>query len=301
MRGIGTMTTVVAQGKLLPERTFLNTSTNRVSPGYFTTLGIPLLAGRNLELTDFGKNPARVIVNRAFANFFFPHEGNIVGKAIVNGVDGSKPPSAVIVGLVGTAKYRSFREHDPPIFYGVSGVGEASGRHQSSIQHLCTSVQTEIHTTYFEFRSPSHSPIRPPHSAYRSIHARRRSSKLSLAGTAGDYAFRFLRRRGTHTVRDRPLRHSFLFGRRRSRELGIRIAIGAQMQDIVRTVCGRLFISVAIGLPGGVLWQSLFSGWRGNCCSASVQSIRFPWRRRAFAFAHQCARRRLPDAARGQN
>jgi hypothetical protein len=48
MRGIGRMTTVVAQGKLLPERTFMNTSTNSVTPEYFSTLGIPLLAGRNL-------------------------------------------------------------------------------------------------------------------------------------------------------------------------------------------------------------------------------------------------------------
>jgi hypothetical protein len=59
------------------------------------------------------QEPTPIIVNRAFANSFFPNTDPI-GKAIVRGIDGSKPPMAIIVGLVGTAKYRSLREQNPP-------------------------------------------------------------------------------------------------------------------------------------------------------------------------------------------
>ncbi len=243
MRGIGTMTTVVAQGKLLPERTFLNTSTNSVTPEYFTTLGIPLLAGRNLELTDFGKNPARVIVNRAFANFFFPHDGNVIGKAIVQGVDGTKPPTALIVGEVGTAKYRSFREHDPPIYYSVAKVGSTFMyvRTSGDPARIINAVREAIRR--LDPRIPLIEVFTLEQEVQTSLWQERMVTVLSaffgivalLLSAIGLY--------GT-------LSYSVA---RRSRELGIRIAIGAQLRDIVQTVCARLFWSIAIGLPAGVL------------------------------------------------
>ena len=56
MRGIGTKTTVTPEGTNLPEKTFLNTSTNRITTDYFESLGIPLIAGRNLEISDAPKS-----------------------------------------------------------------------------------------------------------------------------------------------------------------------------------------------------------------------------------------------------
>ena len=72
MRGVGIKTTLAPQGVVLPRNTFLNTSINAVTPSYFDTMGMPLLSGRNLEPTDDGKLPLPIVVNRAFADFFFP-------------------------------------------------------------------------------------------------------------------------------------------------------------------------------------------------------------------------------------
>lgn len=242
MRGIGRMMTVVPQGKVLPERTFLNTSTNSVTPEYFSTLGIPLLAGRNLEWTDLGKKPERVVVNRAFADFFFPHEENVIGKAVVEGVDGTKPPTGLIVGEVGTAKYRSFREHDPPIIYGVSEAGSTymyvrtSGDParivnavRGAIRRLdpriplieVLTLEQEVQTSLWQER------VVTVLSAFFGIVA----LLLSAIGLYGTLSYSVARR---------------------SRELGIRIAIGAQLRDIVQTVCARLLWPIAIGLPAGV-------------------------------------------------
>src|SRR5579884_2691947 len=96
----------------------MNASVNTVSPSYFEALGIPMLAGRPLMNADLGATPARIVVNRAFADLLFPHQ-NPLGKAVVQGTDGRKPPNAVIVGVVGTAKYRSMREADPPTSYAI--------------------------------------------------------------------------------------------------------------------------------------------------------------------------------------
>lgn len=254
MRGIGMMTTVTPRGKTLPQKTFLNTSTNRVSPGYFSTLGIPFLAGRNLELSDLGKNPARIVVNRAFADFFFPHEGDVIGKAVVNGVDGANPPAAVIVGLVGTAKYRSFREHDPPIFYDISAVGEAG-----------TQPAPVINSTFMYVRTNG-DPRRIVDSVRNII--RRLDPRIPLIEVftlEEEIQSSLWQERLVTTlcvffgIVALALSAIGLYGilsysvARRSRELSIRIAIGARMHDIVRTVCGRLCLSVAIGLPTGVL------------------------------------------------
>ena len=116
MRGRGLGSTVAPEGVVLPRKTFLNTSLNAVTPNYFETLGIPLLAGRNLERQDQYRKLLPTIVNKAFAEFFFPHQ-NPIGKTFVTGgTDGTKPPNRVIVGVAGTAKYRSVHEKDTPIF-----------------------------------------------------------------------------------------------------------------------------------------------------------------------------------------
>ncbi len=126
MRGVGIKMTLAPEGVTLPEDTFLNTSSNAVSPGYFATLGIPLLAGRDLTTADFGRKPLPAVVNRAFAESFFPHQ-NPLGKMLTPGTDGKHEPNYAIVGLVATAKYRSLREADPPTLYTPLGEDSVPG------------------------------------------------------------------------------------------------------------------------------------------------------------------------------
>jgi putative ABC transport system permease protein len=82
-----------------------------VTPGYFRTLGIPLLHGRHFTQRDDAKSAQVVIVNKAFADKFFPGEDTI-GKRIEPGAtaDGSGTKIREIVGVVGNAKQSALGE-----------------------------------------------------------------------------------------------------------------------------------------------------------------------------------------------
>ena len=68
MRGTGIKMTIARTGEGAPPSEFLNSSMNAVSPEYFTTLGIPLIAGRLFtEADEIDRHePARRVVNQAF-------------------------------------------------------------------------------------------------------------------------------------------------------------------------------------------------------------------------------------------
>ncbi|MGI9071955.1 MAG: ABC transporter permease [Bryobacteraceae bacterium] len=251
MRGIGTKTTVTPQGTILPEKTFLNTSTNSVTTDYFESLGIPLMAGRNLEISDAGKIPAPIVVNRAFADFFFPHQ-NAVGKAVVQGVDGTKPPTAIIVGVVGTAKYRSLREQDPPIYYSVTDDKNPGGMmyERSGMMYVRTYADPArvINATRRILRRLAPNvPIIEAFTLEQEVQNSLWQERLVtiLCAFFGITAL-LLSATGLYGA----LAYSVA---RRSRELGIRVAIGAQARHILQTVCLRMIVAVALGLLGGLL------------------------------------------------
>jgi len=89
-----------------------NNNYNVVSTDYFRTLGIPLIAGRDFTDEDRAGAPAVVIVNQRFVEYYWPHQ-NVVGRHIrcLNGRD------AEIVGVVKTARYQKVREDPQIIIY----------------------------------------------------------------------------------------------------------------------------------------------------------------------------------------
>jgi predicted permease len=88
---------------------------NVVGPGFFGTVGIPLLAGREFGAQDQPNSPAVAIVNRAFAQKFFKGE-NPIGGRFGDGGPGSSG-KIEIVGMIGDAKYGGLREQPEPMFY----------------------------------------------------------------------------------------------------------------------------------------------------------------------------------------
>ncbi len=91
---------------------------NSISPGYFQAMGIPLLAGRDFADRDARTAPAptrgqdfRVaIVNESFARHYFGEAGNAIGKRIGFGSDPNTPTTIEIVGVVADAKYTDVRD-----------------------------------------------------------------------------------------------------------------------------------------------------------------------------------------------
>ncbi|HUR21431.1 MAG TPA: ABC transporter permease [Vicinamibacterales bacterium] len=96
------------------ERTSANY--NEVSPGYFRTVGVPLLAGRDFTASDNLTAPKVVIVNEAFARKFGLGP-NPVGKRMRRGGSDKDPLNLEIVGLVRDAKYNKVRDAVPAQFF----------------------------------------------------------------------------------------------------------------------------------------------------------------------------------------
>ena len=119
MRGTGVKGTYAAAGTPISSKDFLNCSGNQVTPGYFDTMGIRVIGGRDFTWFDHNENDAtrRVIVNEAFARRFFPGKDSIGQHVGAAGPDGIAKPDWQIVGVVSDAKYRSLREPIPPTIY----------------------------------------------------------------------------------------------------------------------------------------------------------------------------------------
>ena len=87
---------------------------NQVSPGFFRTLGIPLLSGRDFSDADSPGRPKVAIVNETFAEKF-GLGADVVGKRMAIGSGGAL--DIEIIGLVADAKYSEVKEEAPPQFF----------------------------------------------------------------------------------------------------------------------------------------------------------------------------------------
>jgi predicted permease len=97
------------QGRSEPgPRTYVNS----VAPGYFETMGIPLLRGRDFHANDRAGAPDVTIVSESFARAYFPGE-NALGKL----VDTSPTETAAIVGIVKDHSYRNRGARPEPVLY----------------------------------------------------------------------------------------------------------------------------------------------------------------------------------------
>jgi predicted permease len=90
-----------------------DSSYNEISPGYFRTLGVPLISGREFTLADSENAQQVVIVNEAFAKKFNLGR-DAVGKHMARG---SGKLDTEIIGLVQNAKYSEVKQEVPPLFF----------------------------------------------------------------------------------------------------------------------------------------------------------------------------------------
>jgi predicted permease len=106
---------ILKEGETLPKGSAgRNIMTNVVSPGYFKTMQIPILDGRDFDDRDQKNTQPVVIVNQRMAEMLWPGE-SAVGKRIFIGTEGRS--SFEVVGVVKTGKYRALAEDPKPFFY----------------------------------------------------------------------------------------------------------------------------------------------------------------------------------------
>jgi len=98
------------------ENTNSNASFNAVGPGHFRAIGVPLLAGREFTDADDAGAPRVAIVNETFARHFGLGR-NPVGKRMAAGKSDTLPLDVEIVGLVRDMKYSSVKREIPPVYF----------------------------------------------------------------------------------------------------------------------------------------------------------------------------------------
>jgi putative ABC transport system permease protein len=114
MEGPGSAASAFEQGH--PDNPH-NVSINNVATGYFETYGTPLLAGRYFSAEDQGK-PRVAIINHAAARECFGNENPIGKHLILSHITSTKGETTYeVVGVVGDAKYNDIHEPAPPTIY----------------------------------------------------------------------------------------------------------------------------------------------------------------------------------------
>ncbi|HJU44732.1 MAG TPA: FtsX-like permease family protein, partial [Vicinamibacterales bacterium] len=220
---------------------------NAASPDYFKAMRTPILTGRDFSTADAPNRPLVAIVNEAFAKKFYAGE-NPIGKTFVVerwGPD-KKDKQYEIVGLVADAKYRTLRDQPPPTWYvPVAQMHEISTSMRFAIKttaHPWASRDAILHAI-----SGVHKDIAVDFRTLdEDLGAAVMQERLiaSLSAFFGGLAL-LLAALGLYGVM------SYSVTRRRN-EIGIRMALGAEPQSVVRLVLTHVALITAVGLAVGI-------------------------------------------------
>jgi predicted permease len=227
-----------------------------VGPSYFATLGIPTLTGRVLDERDNAAGPQVAVVNQTLARNAFGDD-NPLGKILRFGSD-AKPRDFQIIGVVGDAKYNHLREPAPPTAY---------------FSHLQAIEAASFMTFQVRTRTEPESVVAVVRNEVAEVDANIPVTKIEPLVQRIDRALlferMFSRLTGSFALLALVLVCVGLYGTmsyfvaRRTNEIGIRMALGAQAGAVFRMVLGEglklTSAGVVIGLAGAALGTRLIS------------------------------------------
>jgi len=218
-----------------------------ITPDYFSTAGIPLLKGRSFDEHDDLKAPKVLVVNKAFANKYFPHE-EVIGKRITPGATGpgeSKEIPHEIVGVVGDAKLFALDAEPEPIYY----FPYKQLAWEPPVVMLRTAVPPRTLETAIGKEMGTLDPMVPV------FQIRTMEELLSTQVTEPRFHTVLL---GCFAGVALLLTMVGLYGvmaysvTRRTREIGVRIALGANCPTVLAMVLKRALVLLAAGLALGL-------------------------------------------------
>ncbi|MEE8584242.1 MAG: ABC transporter permease [Acidobacteriota bacterium] len=224
-----------------------------VSPGYFSTLGIPLLSGRDFADQDTDGSPAAVVINQALARKHWPGQ-DPVGRAI-SGDEGE--PWRTVVGVVGDVRQHLLTMETRPEVY--VPIQQAEGR----AMFLLARTRSEPSAALASMRTAvwsvdAHVPLSAFQTMQEMVGASLASSRF-YAWLFSSFALLalLLGAVGVYGV------ISYTVGRR-THEIGIRKALGAESRLLVRqnllSSAKPLTAGILLGLAGALAATRLLSG-----------------------------------------
>jgi predicted permease len=215
--------------------------TSRVSPGYFQAIGTRLVRGRDFAATD-DESAARVaIVNETFAARFWPGEDPI-GKRFAPWSADSQPVE--VIGVVEDGKYASLGEppqpyYCRPISQAYVGMNTVVVRSDGDPQGVLAAVRSEIRGLDAQMPLASAKPL-ADRMAMPLLPARLAASVLGVFGLVA----LALAAIGVYGVMSNAVA-------RRTREIGVRVALGAQAADVLRMAMRQGMAPVVAGVAIG--------------------------------------------------
>ncbi|HTG16922.1 MAG TPA: ABC transporter permease, partial [Blastocatellia bacterium] len=215
---------------------------NRASPGYFQAMDTRIVQGRDFTEHDDEKASRVAIVNETFARRFWPGE-DAIGKRFSQG--GPESPKREVIGVVQDGKYRGLNEDPKPFFsrpmwQTYSGSTTLIVRGAADPQALVALVRDEVQ------QLDPHLPL-----ASRTLVERMNLPLLpariaaSVLGVFGLVALA-LAAIGIYGVMSYAVA-------KRTHEIGIRMALGAQRADVLKLVIGQGLTLTLIGMTIGSL------------------------------------------------
>jgi hypothetical protein len=228
-----------------------------VDDDFFTTLGVPVLAGRTFDSRDTRQAPDTIIVNRTLAQRYWPGRDAVGQQALLG--DGAR--TANVIGVVADGKYTSLDEPPLPFFYvtrrqrslqnGIAVIVRTRGDAAAftvPLERSLRAIDPALEFRTFTLADEIRFSLFVPNFTLMSVAGF--GALVQLLAVVGLY--------GTvvHSVAQR--RH----------EIGVRVALGARPRDIIRLVTGRVVwltaagagVGLAAGLMARPVVTSLFFG-----------------------------------------